>query len=91
MHLYTNGILAKEQYGFRSNSSTQNAACDVINEITKAINERRSLGGLICDLGKAFDCLNHIILLAKLEFYGIRGRFLELIQSFVQEKCQKLL
>ena len=91
MHLYTNGILAKEQYGFRSNSSTQNAACDVINEITKAINERRSLGELICDLEKAFDCLNHIILLAKLEFYGIRGRFLELIQSFLQEKCQKLL
>jgi len=49
-HLYTNGILAKEQYGFRSNSSTENAAYDIINEITKSLNEKRSLGGLFCDL-----------------------------------------
>ena len=55
-HLYTNGILAKEQYGFRSNSSTENAAYHIIHEITKSMNEKRSLGGLFCDLEKAFDC-----------------------------------
>ena len=90
-HLLTNRILAKEQYGFRNNSSTEKAAYDVINEITQAMNDRRSIGGLFCDLEKAFDCVNHTILLGKLEFYGIKGKFLDLIQSFLRGRHQKYL
>jgi len=90
-HLDTNGILAKEQYGFRINSSTENAAYDLFNKITKAMNEKRSLGGLFCDLEKAFDCVNHEILLDKLKFYGITGKLLSLIQSFLQDRYQKVL
>jgi hypothetical protein len=89
-HLCTNGILVKEQYGFKSNSSAENAAYNVINEITKVMNGRRSLGGLFCDLEKAFDCVYHKILLGKLEFYGVKGKFLDLIQSFLQQRCQKV-
>jgi hypothetical protein len=88
--LCTNGILAKEQYGFRNNSSTENAAYNVIDEITKAMNDKCSIGGLFCDLEKAFDCVNHKILLEKLKFYGIRGKFLDLIQSFLQGRSQKV-
>jgi hypothetical protein len=71
-------------------SSVENAAYNVINEITKAMNDRRSLGGLFCDLEKACDCVNHKILLDKLEFYGVKGKFLDLIQYFLQGKCQKV-
>ena len=88
-HLLTNRILAKGQYGFRNNSSTENAAYDVINEIIQVMNHKRSIG-LFCDLEKAFDCVNHEILQKKLDFYGIKGKFLDLIQSFIQGRYQKI-
>jgi hypothetical protein len=53
-HICTNNILAKEQYGFRINRSTKAASCDVINVILKARNNRLSVGGIFCNLKKAF-------------------------------------
>jgi hypothetical protein len=70
-HLDTNGILAKDQYGFRINRSTENPAYDLFKEIAKAMNEKRSLVGLLCDLEKAFECVNHEILLDKLNSMGL--------------------
>jgi hypothetical protein len=83
-HIYTINVLAKEQNGFRINSSTEAALYDVINEILKAMNNRLSVGGIFCNLEKAFDCVNHEILVDKLQFYGIKGKFLALIQSYLR-------
>jgi Reverse transcriptase (RNA-dependent DNA polymerase). len=47
-------------------------------------------GGIFCDLHKAFDCVNHRILLSKLEFYGIEGSFLKLIKSHLEDINQKV-
>jgi len=41
------------------------------------------VGGIFCDLEKAFDCVNHDILLFKLKFYGIRDKYLQLYQSYL--------
>jgi len=84
-------ILVKVQYGFRINSSTEAASYNVINKIYKAMDNRLSVGGTVYDLKKAFDCVNHGILVDKLEFYGISGKFLTLIQTYFRERYQKVL
>jgi len=67
--------LIKEQYGFIINSPTVAASYSVINEISKAMNNRVSVGGIFCALEKAFGCVNHGILVYELEFYGTSGLF----------------
>ena len=55
--------------------STEQAAFSLINCILTAINNKQVVGGIFCDLHKAFDSVQHKILLEKLQFYGIEGKF----------------
>jgi hypothetical protein len=90
-HVTINNILVEKQFGFRTSSSTDKASYKLTDEILNALNNRMMVGGIFCDLQKAFDCVNHNILLTKLEFYGITGIAYKLIKSYLEGIYQRVV
>ena len=81
-------ILSNVQYGFQSNHSTYMAILDMYSKISSAIDKDEFSIGIFVDLSKAFDTLNHDILLQKLEYYGIRGIPLKWFKSYLSNRQQ---
>ena len=81
-------ILFESQYGFRSGRNTSHATLDFVQSIEEAIESNQYAIGVFCDLSKAFDTLNHEILLQKLSHYGIRGTANEWFRSYLKDRKQ---
>jgi hypothetical protein len=62
------------------------ASFNLINEILKALNNKIAVGGIFCDLKKAFDCENHDVLLSKLTFYGIVRKANALVEPRLHDR-----
>lgn len=63
------GIFYQKQYGFRDHCSTEHAILDIVNKIQENLDKGKFLCGVFIDLQKAFDTVNHYILLEKLNHY----------------------
>ena len=86
--LTINNCFYKDQYGFRNNHSTTHALIKITDAIQKALDEKLYACGIFIDLEKAFDTVNHRILLSKLKHYGIRGKPLDWFSSYLSNRYQ---
>ena len=76
------------QYGFRKGHSTELAALEVVDRIIKDMDNEELPINIYLDLSKAFDTLDHGILLDKLKYYGVRGTAANLFDSYLSDRKQ---
>ena len=87
-YLSLHNILFCNQFGFRKNNSTTFALIQITEIIKETIEKNKYGCGIFIDLRKAFDTVNHQILLTKLEHYGIRGTALNWFKSYLCNRKQ---
>ena len=86
--LKRNNVLTINQFGFLASKGTNDAMFSFLENLYLRLNDGEVAAAVFCDLSKAFDCVDHGILLRKLGVYGFRGKSLKWFSSYLVERCQ---
>jgi len=89
-YLNSNNLLHSQQFGFRKRLSTDDAIFKLTHKILNALNNKVMVGSIFFDLAKAFDSVNHSLLINKLPYYGIMGKAKLLIESYLANRFQRI-
>jgi hypothetical protein len=81
-------IISPNQYGFRAGHSTKHAVIDLVNHILNLLDNKKTVLSVFLDISKAFDCVNHQILLNKLNYYGFRGLIHSWLTDYLNHRYQ---
>ena len=81
-------LLYDSQYGFMAGHSTELASIELIDRITQDLDKGKIPIFIFLDLSKTFDTLDHVILLQKLNYYGIKSVELKLFKDYLQNRTQ---
>ena len=87
-YINENKLLYKYQFGFQKGKSTYMAVLTPVDKISEALDNGEYVIGVFLDFSKAFDAVDHDILLRKLEKYGIRGRALDWLTDYLSNRLQ---
>lgn len=84
----SNNLFTKQQFGFRKNKNTTLGILNLVSDIMDAFDDQGYDAVLFCDLSKAFDCVDHGILLQKLGAYNFQEDTIELLKSYLTDRFQ---
>ena len=87
-HFDNSNLFFNSQYGFRSQHSTDLAVLELIERIITDMDKNNVPINIYLDLSKAFDTLDHDVLLVKLQHYGFFGKSYELMKSYLSNRYQ---
>ena len=90
VNTYMDPKLSIYQCGFRKNMSAQNCILLLLEKWKTCLDNKGKTGVLLMDLSKAFDCLDHELLIAKLDAYGFGDNALKLMYSYINSRQQRV-
>ena len=89
-HWVSRGLLYEKRFGFQRNNSTEHAIFQLTRDITDSFEKGEYTLGVFIDLLKAFDTVDHQILIKKLQYYGIGGTALKWFKSYICNRKQHI-